>query len=186
MLNVVVDFVRDNFMMISFIIGGLWAFYQWHISLLQKDAELLKGHVDIIRSSKIREFVAMCDYEIPWYSKASHQSDADKNVDYALTMFSSLCYLRKCKLMSKKAFDFFRYDYELVFSDGQVIDYMYNLFHDARKRNMSFPFKDLIEYGFKEKMIGISKSEFEDPKAYLRNEKLHNYLDFLNETERSK
>ena len=177
MLNVVADFVRENFTIIS-VVGGLWALYQWNVSQRQKDAELLKGHIDIIRSSKIREFVAMCDYETPWYGKTSHQPDADKNVDYALTMFSSLCYLRKCKLMSKKAFNFFRYDYELVFSDWQVIDYMYNLFHDARERNMSFPYKDLIEYGFKEKMIGISKSEFEDPKSYLCNKNLHNYLEF--------
>lgn len=80
--------------------------------------------------------------------------------------------------MSQKAFGFFEYDYELLFSDKQIVDYLYNLYHNSKRERMTFPFKHLLDYAFKQKLVHLKKSVFENPKAYLKESSLHNYLEF--------
>jgi len=172
--------VRANYQIIG-LVGAVWAFYKWHISQMQKESELLQKLIDQIRSGDVREFIDMCDYETPWYGQDTHKAHDDKTafkVDHVLTTLSGLCYMRERGLISRKAFAFFEYDFELLFSDSQVIDYMYNLYHNAKKERMSFPYECLLNYGYKRKLIRIPKSTFNDPFAYLHESKLHKNLEF--------
>lgn len=153
-------------------------FYKWHISQQQKDAEFLRDQIAEIRSGAVRAFINKCDYEEHWYGEEFHKSEYQQIVDHALTIFSCMCYMRDCGLMSRKSFGFFKYDYELLFSDSQVVDYLYNLFHNARREHMTFPFEYLVKYGMRENLIKIGRAAFEDPTTYQRNESLHKYLEF--------
>jgi len=179
-LNYMVKWCEENYQILS-VVGAIWVFYKWHVSQMQRDAELLERLVDKIRIGEVRKFIDMCDYETPWYGPEVHKAHGDNNsfkVDHALTTLSGLCYMRESGLISRKAFAFFEYDFELLFSDPQVIDYMYNLYHNSKKEHMSFPFKCLLRYGYKRKLISVQKSVFEDPAAHLYVKTLHQYLDF--------
>ena len=171
--------VNENWKFLT-VIGAIWAFYKWHVAQQQKDAEFLRGQINEILTGKVRDVINRCDYEEKWYSADFHKKDCayQKNVDYALTVFSCMCYMRSRGLMSRKAFGFFEYNYELLFSDEQVVDYLYNLYHNSRKEVMTFPFKHLLDYAFKRNLVQMKRSVFEDPTAWEREPSLHKYLDF--------
>jgi len=118
-LNNVVEWVVKNFQFLT-VVGAIWAFYTWHISQKQQDAELLQHLIDKIRTGEVREFIDMCDYETPWYGSEVHKAHNDKDafkIDHVLTTLSGLCYMRESGLISRKAFAFFEYDFELLFVD---------------------------------------------------------------------
>lgn len=181
MFDKVLQFLNDNYHAINLgctLVVALWAFRKWNISQQQKESELLQELIKEIRTGKVREFVSKCDYGDKWYGDKFHKGADEPWIDHALTVFSNLCYLRKCHFISRKAFGFFEYDLELIFSDSQVVDYLYNLYHDAQKAGLSFPFKQLIDYAFQKHLVKISRSDFEDCRAYERIDMLHNYLGF--------
>ena len=162
--------------MIGALVVALWAFKKWSVSQHQKELELLHGLINEIRTSEVRDFISRCDYEEAWYSKQFHNGPDEKKVDYVLTVFSNLCYMLRYRFISKRLFAFFEYDLELLFSDSQVVDYLYNLFHDSNKRGMSFPYRHLLDYAFRKGLVKISRSDFEDRTYCKRSEKVHDYL----------
>lgn len=177
MISKVLEFINANYQVIG-LCAAAWAFWKWHVSQLQKEAELLRELIKTVRTGEVRDFVDKCDYEEKWYSEDFHKKGADKGPDHALTVFSNLCYMRRKGLLSRRSFAFFEYDIELIFSDSQVIDYLYNLYHESKKLGMSFPFKPLLDYGFKRHLIKIGRKVFEDPNAYKQVDALHQYLEF--------
>lgn len=170
----VLKFVAENFQVIS-LVGAGFAFYKWHVSQKQKDAELLLMAVRRLRSGSVRKFINLLDYDKKWYGPSFHSGESERLVDEALSYFSYVCYLRQNHLISKAVFNFFGYEIKLVCCNQDVQDYFYNLFWDSRRYKLEFPFRALLDFGLKHSYI--DKEIVESSELHKRKPDLfHEYL----------
>lgn len=167
----------DFLTFISVAIGGMFALYQWKKSTALKRADYIKELTEKIRTDEsIFETIYLFDYSQEWYNSDFHQSgDLERKVDRTLAHFSYILYLKKEKIISEKEFIFFKYDIERILFSDQTQDYFYNLFHFSQTQGIPFSFNILLDYAKENNLVD---ADFNDSKAFQRNAKYHQYLNF--------
>lgn len=131
---------------ISIIVGGIFTLYKWNINLKLKRAEYIKALCDEIRSNPKIVFY-LFEYDSNWYNEEFHgNNELESNIDYTLSYFSYICYLRNNNIITKSDFNNFRYQLERILNNQQFKYYIYNLYHYSRGINQPIPFVDLFQY----------------------------------------
>lgn len=147
--------------LITVIIGGLFAFHKWKKDVALRRAEYINELTEKIRTdSAIREAIYLFDYGEQWYSSSFHNSgDFELKIDKTLSYFSYICYLKHKKIISKSEFSFFEYEILRTLQNEQVQDYLFNIYHFAKKFKIPVTFYYLVEYGIKH---NIFNTDFTD------------------------
>lgn len=91
-------------------------------------------------------------------------------MDKTLSYFSYICYLYQYRIITKKEFQFFKYEINRILMNSQIKNYFYNIYHFAKKVKAPITFKYLFEYGEKKKLF--------DKEFYNRNST--QYVHYLN------
>lgn len=163
---------------LTVIIGGIFGFHKWRKDVNLKRAEYINVLTEKIRSDDaIKETLYDFDYDLSWYGKNFHNSgEKELKVDKTLSFFSYICYLRKKRIITKKEFAFFEYETNRTIQNNQVQDYLYNLYHFARKFNTPVTFYYLVQYGLDN---GLLDDDFCDSSVCERNHPVfHKNLNF--------
>lgn len=163
---------------LSIVIGGAFAYRKWSTSLKIKRAEYINALIEKIRSDDfIRDIIYMIDYGKIWYTQKFHNSgELENRVDYTLSYFSYICYLKSQGIIKNKEFDFLKYDIDRTLMNPQVIDYFYNLYHFSSKFDSPMSFIYLFDYA---KMKGFLRTDFFDKEAWKSSEgRYHHYLNY--------
>ena len=131
---------------ISIIVGGIFALKKWNINQKLKRAEYIKTLFDEIRSNPKIVFY-LFEYDSIWYNEKFHGSkDLESNIDYTLSYFSYICYLRNNNIITKSDFNNFRYQLERILNNQQFKNYIYNLYHFSKRVNQPISFVELFKY----------------------------------------
>lgn len=134
---------------LSIIVGGVFALYKWNMNMRLKRAEYIKHLFDEIRTNPSIHFYVF-EYNEHWYDENFHNSgDLEKNIDYTLSFFSHICYLRNNRIISATDFDHFKYELARIIRNRQFVEYMYNLYHFSQYVNQPISFVGLFEYAQK-------------------------------------
>lgn len=131
---------------ISIIVGGIFTLNKWNVNLKLKRAEYIKALFDEIRSNPKIVFY-LFEYDSIWYDEKFHGSkELESNIDYTLSYFSYICYLRNNNIITKSEFNYFRYELERILNNQQFKNYIYNLYHFSKRVNQPISFVDLFQY----------------------------------------
>lgn len=175
------NFIEANLIgiatLLSAIIGGIVALYQWSKDVSTKRADYLDRLIERTRTDEsIRALIYRVEYpgRNRWYNDDFHGSgNLEMEIDQALSYYSYICYLSRNKIIGRKELSYFEYEISRILKDGQVQDYLYNLHHFTKGEKR--PFKHLFDYGKSKALFG---KEFYDSRAYEWSEKYHSYLNF--------
>ncbi len=134
------------FSFLSIIAGGIFALKKWNINQKLKRAEYIKTLFDEIRSNSEIVFY-LFEYDSNWYDEKFHNSkELERKIDYTLSYFSYICYLKNNNIITKSDFNYFRYELERILHNQQFKNYIYNLYHFSQKINQPISFVDLFQY----------------------------------------
>lgn len=156
---------------LSIIIGGVFALYKWNTSLKLKRSEYIKELFDNIRTNPQIVFYKF-EYDEPWYNRDFHNSgELEEKIDYTLSYFSYICYLKDNNIIGNSEFKYFKYELERILNNIGFKCYMYNLYHFSKKIKQPISFVNLFKYAKRNKYFD---KEFwnKDSKYYPR------YLNF--------
>lgn len=143
------------------VIGGGFALKQWINSNRVRRVEFLDKCIEKIRfTDDFKEILFMIDYDQFWYSPEFHGSDIEPRVDSFLSYLSYICYLRKCRYLSKKDILILDYFIRRTCISYSTQSYLWNFYHWSCSQNTVCSFSHLIEYGIQNKLI--DKKEFMD------------------------
>lgn len=147
-------------------IGGFFTLYQWYKKIKLKRSEYILNILEQLRNNEvIRDTIYMIEYSKEWYNFDFHNNkDIEPKVDYTLSFFSYICYLKREKLISKDEFKFLEYHVTRVIINPQVQNYLYNVYNFSKYNNTEFCFFYLKNYAEENNLLF---AEFEDPKAHL-------------------
>ena len=130
----------------SIVIGGGFSVHRWNMNLKLKRAEYIKNLFNEIRSNPKIVFY-LFEYDSIWYNENFHNSkELESNVDYTLSYFSYLCYLKRNNIITNSEFNYFKYELERILTNRQFKNYIYNLYHFSKKVNQPISFVDLFQY----------------------------------------
>ena len=173
MLTFMREIIEQNQSILA-VVAAVFAFYKWQVSQNQKETGMISEMLKIIRDDKIYRLIQMLDYDKKWYNKNFHGQSIEIDMDKLLVVCSYACHLREKRMISKKAFEFFKYDLGVILSNWQIHCYFYNLNMYCKKTHSDFPFAPLLRYGLK--MEFIDKGFLEDAESRRR----YNIPDYLN------
>jgi len=138
--------IIETLTFITIIIGGGFTYYRWNKNLKLKRAEYIKNLFDEIRTNPKIVFY-LFEYDSIWYDENFHGSkELESNIDYTLSYFSYICYLKRNNVITKSDFNYFRYELERILTNRQFKNYIYNLYHFSQKVNQPITFVDLFQY----------------------------------------
>jgi len=147
---------------LTIVISGIFALCKWTKQMKMKRAEYIKDLTTEIRTSPHMAFDVF-EYGKEWYGLDFHDgSDIEERVDYTLSVFSYICYLRKQDLLNNAEFNCFKYELARILTNPHFQQYFYNLYHFSRSQNQPMTFLYLFEYA---KENGYLDSEFYNPKS---------------------
>ena len=108
---------------LALVISGIFALYQWSENVKLKRAEYIKILLTELRTNENIVFY-LFEYGKLWYKPSFHNGgELEAKVDYTLSFFSYICYLRQQNIISDKEFDCFKYELDRVLSNKQFQDY---------------------------------------------------------------
>ncbi len=148
-------------------IGGIFALFQWRMSVKNSQAEYVDNLLQRTQNDKnIKEFIDACDYEINWYNKNFHDDLESWNpendetqtpfaikADKALFFFNYLCYLKERRILGKQEFRVFGYYMLAVMQCKDTQAYFLDLYQFSMVENRAFPYEYMLRYGLKEKIF---------------------------------
>ena len=131
----------------SVLVGGIFALVQWNKNLKLKRADYLNELVLKLRTDPIlKKATTYFDYNDPWYTEDFHNSDIEKEIDYILTFFSYICYLKKSNIIEDEEFKMFEYEITRIIKSNQTKEYFDFINHFSELNNTTCSFAYLIEY----------------------------------------
>lgn len=129
-----------------------------------KRAQYLSEIIENLKSKgDIGEIIYMFEYNYSWYDGSFHENhELERKVDKTIAYLSYICYLRTSNLISKGEFSLLKYYVNHTLLNDSVQAYLYNIYHfscvilnrTSGANNTEFPFKFILEYGLREKLIG--------------------------------
>jgi len=163
--------IIDIVSLVFIAIGGIFALCKWNFSLKLKRSEYIKGLIDGIRENPIITFYIF-DYNKEWYNEEFHGNKGlESKIDYTLSQFSYICYLKNNKIITDKEFRYFTYEIERILRNQQFQSYMYNLYHFSQHIQQPMPFVDLFKYA--------KKNDYFDTEFWNKRSKQYpHYLNF--------
>lgn len=152
----VTDYI-DFFMLLSVIIGGIFALIQWTKANRNRRAEFVLNLIEkLYNDQDIASTIYLFEYDREWY-KGKFHNDMNKKlepkVDKTLYYLSYICYLRCNNLISKKDFNFFDYIIKRMAqnpSDQEYLSFLQNL---SERNKAKMPFFYLFNYCHKKKYL---------------------------------
>ena len=131
---------------LTVIIGGIFALHKWNMNIKLKRADYIYSLLKDLRTNERNAFY-LFEYDEEWHNLQFHKGgDVEKKVDYTLSFFSYICYLKQQNILSNKEFDCFRYELERVLTNEQFKSYFYNIYHFSTKLNKPISFLHLFTY----------------------------------------
>lgn len=147
-------------------IGGIFIFLQWKKSIKNRRAEFIYQILEKLRfDSTLAESMYVVEYNQNWYDESFHGSDLEKSIDKLFAYLDYICYLKRTENISKKEFNIFKYEIHRVCVSYSTSQYLWNLFHFAKKNNSVCSFQYLIDYGIDFKLFNSN---------FKTNEELYN------------
>ena len=117
-------------------------------------ASLLSRLLSTIRKDpSIKNIFYRIEYGEFHYSLAIHTTDEEKDLDSLLSFLNQLCYLKDANLLKDDEFSQFKYYINRVMLNGDVQNYLYNVYHFAKKQNSDYPYDSLLKNAEKERQI---------------------------------
>jgi len=155
------------------VVGGVFAFFQWHKSVKLKHAEFLNQIIEKIRfDEKMAEAIYLIDYNQFWYNESFHGStDKEPLVDKLLSYLDYICYLIETHNIAKVEKKVLVYEIQRACESRSCQAYLWNLNWWSESRKTVCSFQHLIDYGLSNDII--NKGDFKiDSGKYPR------YLNF--------
>lgn len=137
------------------IIAGGFALFQWRQSYRLKRAELVKEASCKIRDdADIASVLYTIDYGEKWYGwDFTYHHDIEAKYDKAFAYFNYICYLRQKGIFSKSEFRIFEYRIQRMSRSESFMDYLFNLYHFAKKMEQDISFYYLLNYMKKNNLL---------------------------------
>ena len=156
---------------LSIIIGGIFALHKWNTSLKLRRSEYIKELFDNIRTNPQIVFYKF-EYDEHWYNRNFHNSgELEEKIDYTLSYFSYICYLKDNKIIGNSEFNYFKYELERILSNIDFKCYMFNIYHFSKMSQQPIPFIDLFNYA--------KENKYFDNEFWNKNSKCYpRYLNF--------
>lgn len=186
-IKVIINWVMNNqgFLSLLFVVvGGVFALCQWQKNLVYKRAEIMQSLIETTR--KDNTISTIMDI-IDWNEDFSYDGkfnvnpnskrellhnisgeDLFKMVDYTLSVFSYICYLKTVKTLKKKDMQFFEYEIHRLVDNPHIANYLYSLYHWSKKLGVKMSFSFFIEYCMKMKYLDSSFRVFNDGNDYYK------------------
>lgn len=157
--------------LLSIIIGSVFALYKWNMSLKLRRSEYIKEVFDNIRTNPKIVFYKF-EYNENWYSRNFHNSgELEEKIDYTLSYFSYICYLKDNNIIGNSEFNYFKYELERILNNKDFKLYMYNLYHFSKKIKQPISFVDLFNYA--------NRNKYFDKEFWNKDSKYYpHYLNF--------
>ncbi|MCL2518661.1 MAG: hypothetical protein FWF15_08870 [Oscillospiraceae bacterium] len=136
--------------LVTVIVGGFFALYQWNFSNKLKRAEYINQIIEKLRFDKeMAQTMYKIDYGIPFYNKDFHNGNSELEfaIDKLLSYLSYICYLKRTRNISIKEFNVLHYEIIRVCSSFEIQAYLWNLYHFSKKCNTKCSFEYLTSYG---------------------------------------
>lgn len=141
--------VSDIMSILSFvpiIIGGIFALVKWNKDIKLKRAEYMQSLIDKIENDNSSGFYII-EYNYEWYNAMFHcNRELEQKIDYTLSYFNYICYLKFRKIITKNEFNFFEYKIKRIIQNPSIQNYFYNLYHFSSHANVPMIFPNLFEY----------------------------------------
>lgn len=153
--------------------GGCFALWQYHKSISYKRIEIVK---DLIKNTRENQQISTIMDMVDWNEgfgyngvfyidqgttrkelKTTTNEELFRMIDYTLSVFSYICYLRRMDTITKKEMVFFEYGIRRLVDNIHIRNYLYSLYHWSKSINVNLSFSYLVEYCLKEKLL---KDEF--------------------------
>lgn len=168
-----VDNVLSLISILVVIVGGLFAFFQWHLNNKTKRTELIDEIIRKLRFDKeMAETMYIIDYDSSWYNGFHNRTDDfEYRIDKLLSYLTFICYLYEEKNLKKEEFRVLQYEINRACTSYSVQSYLWNLYHFSQKQGTECSFQYLIDYGIKSKLI--DESVFMNPESELYKQKLN-------------
>lgn len=145
----VTDYI-DFFMLISVIIGGIFALIQWTKANRNRRAEFIHSLIEkLYNDEDIASTIYLFEYDYEWYKGKFHNDMTNKlepKVDKTLYYLSYICYLRCNNLISQKDFAFFDYIIKRMAQNPSDQKYISFLQDFSKKNKVEMPFIYLLDY----------------------------------------
>ncbi len=158
---VIFDFLEQHIELITLILtvcGGIFALYQWRLSVKNDQAEYVDKLLDRFQNDEeIRTFVSMCDYLEEWYDDYFHDYKSEKchakKADKTLFFLNYLCHIEQERVLQKKEFEVFEYNIYAIIQNDNTLSYLADLYHYTIFEKRRYPFEYLLKYGIKKGII---------------------------------
>ena len=113
-----------------------------------------------------------------WYNRTFYNTTLEKKVDYLFNYISYIIYMLKHKRISKEEFAVFLYDIDLLLRKTQVIEYLWNTFHNSTQNEMPCPFRHLIGYMYVMIFGPENRTRFRSSATSYMGISMSKYVDF--------
>ena len=155
------DFLEQHIETLTFfatIGGGIFALYQWRLSVKNGQAEYVDKILERFQSDdEIRDFISKNDYEEDWYKKEFHEPESDECIaakaDKTIFFLDYLCHINQEKILHKKEFAVFEYNLYAVIQNINTRSYFADLYQYSLVENRKFPFTHVLKYAIDNNII---------------------------------
>lgn len=149
------------FQTLAVLCGGAFALFQWSKSNQLKRTEFINQIIEKMRfDNEITTGKYLVDYNSDWYNKSFHCEATEYLIDKYFAYLSYICYLIKMRHLKEEDLSLFRYDLSRACGNESSQNYLYNIYHFAKKKGTDCSFEHLIKYG---RNMGIIPAYFDDP-----------------------
>ena len=135
--------------------AGVWAIWKWRTYVGFKRSMLFQELVSRNRFDKeMRSFIYILDDdEKEWYKEDLVGSEMGEVLDKVLFHFCYEIYLRNNRYIGKEEFQPLSYEINRALVNPQMQDYLFNLQMYAKGKGIESPYKYLVKYGVKNKLL---------------------------------
>lgn len=147
--------LREWLELLGLAVGGIVAFVKWRKDVGLKRSLLFQELVSRNRFDKeMRSFIYILDDdEKEWYKEDLVGSEMGEVLDKVLFHFCYEIYLRNNRYIGKEEFQPLSYEINRALVNLQMQDYLFNLQMYAKGKGIESPYKYLIKYGVKKKLL---------------------------------
>lgn len=181
LITIIIDY-SSFFSLLFVFIGGCFALLQWRKSLIYKRTEIMQSLIEVTRKDKTistimdiidwnedfsynGKFIVAPDSKRDLLNELSGE-DLFKMVDYTLSVFSYICYLKAVKTLKKKDMQFFEYEIRRLADNPHISNYLYSLYHWSKRLNVKMSFSYYVKYCLKKKYLDSSFKKLSDDNEY--------------------
>ena len=176
--NLIVNIVSLGFVFV----GGCFGLWQYQKGQAYKRTDMVKSLIKNVREDQqVSIVIDIIDWDEGFsYDGKFHinqrtmrdelKSLSDEKlfrmIDYTLSTFSYICYLRRMHTISQKEMLFFKYEIRRLADNEHISNYLYSLYHWSKSLNVEMSFSYLVDYCLKEKLLQKEFTEYGNRSDY--------------------